>query len=71
MEKIRDCADLVGVPGMVSGVYKVHPFRIPEGTYVYCDMDTDGGGWTVSCCSNKVAIVCCRELRLTVSKIKI
>lgn len=39
-----DCSELP--TGSVSGVYTVetnksHPYK------VFCDMDTDGGGWTV------------------------
>jgi hypothetical protein len=36
--------------GLPSGVYRIYPDGLVEGlnVTVYCDMDTDGGGWTVS-----------------------
>ncbi|KAL5022314.1 hypothetical protein ScPMuIL_001469 [Solemya velum] len=40
----RDCQDL---GYLKSGIYTIYPEGTKVGIRVYCDMDTDGGGWTV------------------------
>lgn len=48
-KKPRDCYDIkkLNVTSQ-SGVYRIHGvFSRPEGFLVYCDQETDGGGWTV------------------------
>ena len=41
-----DCGDLD--EGQSSGIYKIFPEDSLDGFDVYCDMETDNGGWTVS-----------------------
>lgn len=43
--KPKDCSELPG--GSNSRVYRIYPDPISNGVKVYCDMDTDGGNWTV------------------------
>ena len=53
-KKPVDCADLLEMGRNKSGVYEIWPMnRVMEGKsiFVYCDMDTSGGGWTVSASS--------------------
>jgi hypothetical protein len=43
----EDCS-FYKISGAVSGVYTIYPEAVTSGMSVYCDMDTDGGSWTVS-----------------------
>lgn len=43
----RDCHDIQLLGSTVSGLYKIYPNGIKNAVDVYCDMDTEGGGWLV------------------------
>ncbi|KAI4890781.1 hypothetical protein NFI96_012791, partial [Prochilodus magdalenae] len=43
-----DCGDIRNYDSrQPSGVYTIYPIGSTSAVRVYCDMDTDGGGWTV------------------------
>ncbi|XP_038062234.1 microfibril-associated glycoprotein 4-like [Patiria miniata] len=45
-EKYTSCQMLRNA-GYDSAIYTIYPYGIAEGLQVYCDMETDGGGWIV------------------------
>ncbi|XP_062593262.1 microfibril-associated glycoprotein 4-like [Saccostrea cucullata] len=44
--KYKDCKDLYVNGNTESGVYEIYPFGIESKVSVFCDMMTEGGGWT-------------------------
>ncbi|XP_019741354.1 fibrinogen C domain-containing protein 1-like isoform X2 [Hippocampus comes] len=43
----RDCSEVMAAGNSQDGVYSIFPVHEPGGFMVYCDLSTDGGGWTV------------------------
>ena len=44
--RITDCYDAMTQGANESGVYNIQPNNTNSSFNVYCDMETDGGGWT-------------------------
>ncbi|XP_039644785.1 microfibril-associated glycoprotein 4-like [Perca fluviatilis] len=42
-----DCSDIHDNSNSLSGVYTIYPIGATSAVQVYCDMDSEGGGWTV------------------------
>uniref|UniRef100_A0A8C5SNK3 Fibrinogen C-terminal domain-containing protein n=1 Tax=Laticauda laticaudata TaxID=8630 RepID=A0A8C5SNK3_LATLA len=43
----QDCMDILQSGFNLSGVYTLHINNLTEPKKAFCDMETDGGGWTV------------------------
>ncbi|XP_062579875.1 microfibril-associated glycoprotein 4-like isoform X2 [Saccostrea cucullata] len=46
LNKYKDCKNLYINDNTESGVYEIHPFGNNSKVSVFCDMMTEGGGWT-------------------------
>jgi hypothetical protein len=57
----KDCSDLKNNHSK-SGVYRIYPDHI-KSFKVYCDMDTDGGSWTVGILNKQNKTRICRQNR--------
>ncbi|KAL3864329.1 hypothetical protein ACJMK2_006020 [Sinanodonta woodiana] len=45
--KMRNCREILCSGQLATGMYTIYPDDDSNGVSVRCDMDTDGGGWTV------------------------
>lgn len=45
----RDCWEVQQQGHNISGIYRIKPSLSSVPFFVYCQLETRGGGWTVSC----------------------
>ncbi|XP_015737426.1 angiopoietin-4 [Coturnix japonica] len=46
-QRFQDCTEVLRAGSRTSGVYTLHITNLSEPRKAFCDMETDGGGWTV------------------------
>lgn len=46
-EPFRDCADVYQAGFNKSGIYTIYINNMPEPKKVFCNMELNGGGWTI------------------------
>ncbi|XP_042692020.1 angiopoietin-4 [Centrocercus urophasianus] len=46
-QRFQDCTEVLRAGNRASGVYTLHITNMSQPRKVFCDMETDGGGWTV------------------------
>ena len=54
----RDCLEVRDMGFNTSGVYHITPIGVYRGFDVYCDMETDNGGWLVSSLTQLIKCNC-------------
>ena len=56
----KSCLDLLCLGNTATGVYAIYPIGTSQYTFdVYCDQETDGGGYTVSTfCRKQMQMKC-------------
>ena len=44
---VKDCLDILKDGNTISGVYEVYLDKAQKFVKIFCDLDTDNGGWLV------------------------